>query len=552
MAILRRPAPNTLATAVLLAGVALCLATMSWRLASPPAVALAATAAGLLLLVAGTAAHRQRPANRIGLLMALAGCAIFSEDLLMAHHGLLHTLGLVLVEASTPLVIHAVLAFPRGRLESLPARILVIAAYVTTFGGSAAQALFDGSAPIDLEYNRLLWQDDLPTHLALDRGQALATGLLALAVGAIAVHRAIRAQRGDRPIMVLLASGAAAGTALNTLVELAPTVSPAKVTFLIVFYAVIMAFSIGLLVFLDRFADGLATITHLARNIVSGQSLATTEALVRRSLHDPVLRLGIFDEASGVHLDNRGAVLPPAHPPAVAREDYGLVAATYWDNGFVPPSLVAAALAVVDAARAADRAAVEAQTLLRRNLHDGAQQRLTALALRLHMLETGTIVGAPTTWAQTRQEVELASAELRRLARGEAPEGLDEGLVAALHGLAARSPIPVELSLQVTDQLPDDTAATAYFVVAEGVTNAIRHGAATVVRIRLDTAGTTLRVEVTDDGIGGARIAPGGGLAGLTDRVTRMGGTLSVSEASPTRLLVRLPLMETHARSAGR
>lgn len=387
MAMLCRPAPNPVATTVLLAGVALCLATMSWRLAGPTTVGLAATAAGLLLLVAGTAAHRQQPTNRIGLLMAAAGCAIFSEDLVMAHHGLLHTLGLILVEASTPLLVHAVLAFPRGRLESLPARILVVAAYVISFGGSTAQALFDGSAPIDLEYNRLLWHNDPATQMFLSNGQGVATGLLGLLIGAIAVHRAIRAQCGDRPFMVLLATGAAAGTALNMLVELAPRTSPVKATFLIIFYAVIMAFSIGLLMFLDRFADGLGTITRLARHIVPGQSLATTEALVRRSLRDPVLRLGVLQESSGVHLDHRGALLPSAHPPAVARENYGPVAATYWDNGFVPPSLVVAALSVVDAARAADRAVMEAQADLRRNLHDGAQQRLTALALRLHMLK---------------------------------------------------------------------------------------------------------------------------------------------------------------------
>lgn len=283
MAMLCRPAPNPVATTVLLAGVALCLATMSWRLAGPTTVGLAATAAGLLLLVAGTAAHRQQPTNRIGLLMAAAGCAIFSEDLVMAHHGLLHTLGLILVEASTPLLVHAVLAFPRGRLESLPARILVVAAYVISFGGSTAQALFDGSAPIDLEYNRLLWHNDPATQMFLSNGQGVATGLLGLLIGAIAVHRAIRAQGGDRPFMVLLATGAAAGTALNMLVELAPRTSPVKATFLIIFYAVIMAFSIGLLMFLDRFADGLGTITQLARHIVPGQSLATTEALVRRS-----------------------------------------------------------------------------------------------------------------------------------------------------------------------------------------------------------------------------------------------------------------------------
>ncbi len=545
MAMLCRPAPNPVATTVLLAGVALCLATMSWRLAGPTTVGLAATAAGLLLLVAGTAAHRQQPTNRIGLLMAAAGCAIFSEDLVMAHHGLLHTLGLIMVEASTPLLVHAVLAFPRGRLESLPARILVVAAYVISFGGSTAQALFDGSAPIDLEYNRLLWHNDPATQMFLSNGQGVATGLLGLLIGAIAVHRAIRAQGGDRPFMVLLATGAAAGTALNMLVELAPRTSPVKATFLIIFYAVIMAFSIGLLMFLDRFADGLGTITQLARHIVPGQSLATTEALVRRSLRDPVLRLGVLQESSGVHLDHRGALLPSAHPPAVARENYGPVAATYWDNGFVPPSLVVAALSVVDAARAADRAVMEAQADLRRNLHDGAQQRLTALALRLHMLETGAIVGAPTTWAQTRQEVELASAELRRLARGEAPEGLEAGLVAALHGLAARSPVPLELTTHVADELPDDIAATAYFVVAEGVTNAIRHGAATHVRVHVDAAGSTLTIGVADDGTGGARVVPGGGLAGLAGRIARLGGTLTVTDASPTRLLVNLPLPET-------
>jgi len=120
--------------------------------------------------------------------------------------------------------------------------------------------------------------------------------------------------------------------------------------------------------------------------------------------------------------------------------------------------------------------------------------------------------------------------ELRNLARGIHPAILtDRGLDAALSALAARSPVPVEISVDVGERPPVAVESTAYFVVAEALTNAAKHAAATRLRVRVWRTEGSVVVEVEDDGVGGAQIEPGGGLEGLTTRVATIDGTLTVS-----------------------
>ncbi len=168
---------------------------------------------------------------------------------------------------------------------------------------------------------------------------------------------------------------------------------------------------------------------------------------------------------------------------------------------------------------------------LERNLHDGAQQRLVAARLTLGMLrkrldtpELDPVI----------EELALALEELRELARGLHPAALSRGLYAAVGALATRSPVPVEYDV-VEGRLPDAIEVAAYYVIAESVTNAVKHAEASVIRVTALIAGDRLALSVADDGRGGAAF-DGSGLVGLRDRVEALRGRLRVvSPPEPAR-----------------
>jgi signal transduction histidine kinase len=137
-----------------------------------------------------------------------------------------------------------------------------------------------------------------------------------------------------------------------------------------------------------------------------------------------------------------------------------------------------------------------------------------------------------------------ALAELRDIVRGIHPPALDAGLPVAVTTLAARSPVPVETAVELTCEPPDAIASTLYFSLAELLTNVARHARASTVRIRLSEEQHGLRLEVTDDGRGGATIDGGGtGLAGLARRAAALDGTLRVESPAggPTAVTMTLP-----------
>ena len=183
-------------------------------------------------------------------------------------------------------------------------------------------------------------------------------------------------------------------------------------------------------------------------------------------------------------------------------------------------------------AGAVDAAAAELQRI-ERDLHDGAQARLVALAMDLGMAEERFArdpEGARELVGEAREEAKRALAELRDLARGIRPSLLAErGLGPALTALAARSPVPASVDLDVPDGLPDAVENATWFVVSEALANAAKHsGAGARARQRRLRRRTGCIVEVVDDGVGGAR-ADGGGLTGLRKRVEALDGTLAVS-----------------------
>jgi signal transduction histidine kinase len=213
---------------------------------------------------------------------------------------------------------------------------------------------------------------------------------------------------------------------------------------------------------------------------------------------------------------------------------------------------VASAEAARDTAQAQKAAAVSAEATalrrLERDIHDGPQQRLVRLAMDLgraqQQFSTDPAAAQATVaeaLAQTRETLD----ELRALSRGIAPPILvDRGLQAALTALAGRSTIPVDLDAPPIARLDPAVETTAYFVVAEALTNVAKHSHAGEVQVSVRRAATGLLITVADDGVGGASLAKGHGLAGLSDRVEAAGGVMSLESPAGggTTLTVALPL----------
>ena len=183
---------------------------------------------------------------------------------------------------------------------------------------------------------------------------------------------------------------------------------------------------------------------------------------------------------------------------------------------------------------------------LGRNLHDGAQQRLTALVVRLGLAaEDARRVpehGAPLL-EEAGAEVTLAIEELRQIAHGIHPVALNLGLAAAIKSVADRSSVPFALLALPSERLDDTAEATAYYVFAEAATNAQRYAQASLITVRATSAPPILRIEIVDDGVGGARETVGFGLEGLRNRVESLGGSFAVDSpvGHGTRIAAVIP-----------
>jgi signal transduction histidine kinase len=210
-----------------------------------------------------------------------------------------------------------------------------------------------------------------------------------------------------------------------------------------------------------------------------------------------------------------------------------------------------------DVARAQKAAAVSAEATalrrLERDLHDGPQQRLVRLAVDLgraqQQIDTDPAAARATVDEALAQARETLN-ELRALSRGIAPPILtDRGLAAALAALAARSAVPVEIDVPELGRFDALVEQTAYFAVAEALTNLNKHAGAQRALVQCRQEDGRLRVTVTDDGRGGAHLAKGHGLAGLADRLHAAGGELWVSspEGGPTKIMAEVPVADSHS-----
>ena len=270
-------------------------------------------------------------------------------------------------------------------------------------------------------------------------------------------------------------------------------------------------------------------------------------------LHDPGLRLWL--PVAGGWVDEAGARIPELelspgpglsriergghtlavirHDPAIDRhliDAAGAATAMALDNARLHAEL-RTRLEEVRASRSRLVEATDAERRrIERDLHDGAQQRLLAVSFRLRgaLRQTGPADSALSDLAEAEAELRGAIEELRNLARGIHPVILtDEGLGPALGSLADRAPMPVRITSTLARRWPAPIEAAAYFVVAEGLTNAARY-AATPVEVTVEVRAGRLVVRVRDDGPGGAEHAQGSGLRGLTDRVEAVNGRLTI------------------------
>ncbi len=307
-----------------------------------------------------------------------------------------------------------------------------------------------------------------------------------------------------------------------------------------------------------------AAVTGLVIDLGDIERELTLGARLARSVGDRSLELGYWDAARKRYLDGSGE---PVEVPAAdsgraailvdSRPGERAAAIVHDRAALDDPRLAEAAGAAVRIAvgnlelqghvqtrvedvRASRRRLVEAADLERRRLeaelHDTADPRLAALAELL--------AGARPELAEARRELEAARRELRALGRGLHPRVLAEsGLATALMELSEGFPFTVEVNAEA-ERLPAPVAAAAYFLCSEGLANAAKHAEPSWVRLTALCEGARLVVEVADDGGGGAHVAGGSGLHGLADRVEALGGEFSVDSAvgGGTRLRATLPL----------
>jgi signal transduction histidine kinase len=517
-------------------------------------------AIGLAYVYGGLAIWAYAPSNRTGAKMTAVGLTWFIPGFAGAPIPLLGDLGIALYDVYAAFLLALVLAYPGGRLETTVDKVGVGVMLVGTIG-------------IEVVVNMV------PVPLVLNQGTNGLYGGLALGIMAsgLVLRRwwlaAPSARRDLAPVLV--AGGVFIVTIVVNLVRRIAEVpdTTAQVLVAIVHLApaaVPVALLVGffrqserrLQALVDAIPDPLFRVDrdgtvldvvaasgsadgprppHLRgpqlRDLLFGDghvdtAIAATRALEEDHLQSLDVRLELPDGPR--ELEVRLAPSGPSEVTAIVRD--------FTDQRRAEAEVRASRARIVEAADA-ERRRVE------RNLHDGAQQRLVALSLALRraqaQLGPEQDGSAAVTLREANDQLRVALADLRELARGIHPAILTEaGLGPALRSLAAESPVPVALELDLPDDLSSHVEAAAYFMVAEALTNVAKYAEANRVTVTAHGGGGELRVEVTDDGRGGADPASGSGLRGLDDRVAALGGRLEVRSPTGqgTRVIATLPI----------
>jgi signal transduction histidine kinase len=496
------------------------------------ALVVADAVVGLVLVTCGVVAWDRRDKSRVGPLMVLAGYTWFAGNLwtqlLYLHRG--------------PLV-HLHISYPTGRLRRRLAQLTVMAAYVDAL------------------------------VLTLARNDVLTLVLASLVAGA-ALEGFLRtsgtARRAGIPALGA-ALAFATVLAFGAVERLAGWDADRQALW--AYDVVIACVAIVLLVDLLRGRWAEAVVADLVVDLGQRADTRTLRDELGRALGDRSLVLGYWLAEEGRYVDDAGlpvelpepgagrAVTPLARdgePVAVLVHDEAVLE----DQALVEAVASAARMAVSNArlqaevrARVLELAASRRRIVdaadaqrrrLERELREGAERRLAEVASLLAGARQDARESAALRVADVEEEVRAARAELHDFAQGIHPSALTEGgLGAALTELVSRAGLPVELELSV-GRLAPAVEAAVYFLCSEALANAAKHAEATKVKIDVTESGGRLRVEIVDDGVGGADPARGSGLRGLADRIEALDGRLSV-ESLPhhgSRLSAEIPVEE--------
>ncbi|HEX6538878.1 MAG TPA: histidine kinase [Candidatus Dormibacteraeota bacterium] len=535
-------------------------------------------AIGFAALYISLAVWESRPRNVVGpLLVGYTAWFVVSPVRLIPHPAWI-SVSWVINLLSGVWLAHAALAYPSGRLRGRPERGFVAFAYASLATVGAAQLLVTpardlfGCPESGCPARPPLLQAD--TALA----GALATTETALIVALVAVFAALVARRfiaasNRERLRLWPVAAVVVAASLKDLVEnLLPTivVGPFEANDLID-HAVELGIAVA---FFAGFYSSRLERSHIADLLArfAGARADTIEPLLAPVLHDPQLRLGVWDPETGAYIDARGTALLPAEGgdrvmTCISGDDGEPLGALIHDRSVCDDArlldavtaatrlalendrLHARVAAQLDEVRASRARIVQAgddeRRRLERDLHDGAQQRLLAIGMALQLArdQTDSHGSAAELLREAEAELEAALVELRQLARGIHPALLtDQGLVGAVRSTAARTALPVDVAAPDELQVTPLVEKTAYFVVSEALQNVAKHARATRAQVRIVRDGDTVSVEVGDDGVGGAAVGAGTGLAGLRDRVEAAGGTLTVNSLPGNGTVVRAVL----------
>ena len=531
---------------------------------------------GAAFIGTGLLAWLRRPENRFGALMVAVGFSYCLSALIVTTESSTFITGLMLIALPYAILFHILLAFPSGRLETRGSRALATAAYLVATAGWWICMLFQDTTRQGLPANPLMVTDDPELFSALARTRLVFVAALIALLGAVLVRRwRASAPSQRRALAPVYASGGlvlllyAVWAALGV-VRAAPDLLEALEYARVISLAVVpFAFLAGLL--RSRVAAA-AAVNELVARLGSGRE-ALREALAD-ALGDPTLRLAYWLPQRAEWIDGDGASFPlpdadrdrvctlvehDGEPVAMLvhaaslSEEPELLRAVGGAAGLALENerLDAQLRANVQELRASRARLVEstdaARRRIERDLHDGAQQQLVALALalrrtRVRLDRDPRAAGGMLDAAMS--DLDGAMRELRELARGIHPAILtDHGLGSALEALAQRVPLPVEIASPPRERLPEPVEAAVYFVVAEALTNVTRYAHASHADVAVAVDNDEVDVQVTDDGIGGADPAKGSGLRGLADRVSALDGRLQVSSepGRGTTVRARIP-----------
>ncbi|HEX4735688.1 MAG TPA: sensor histidine kinase [Thermoleophilaceae bacterium] len=536
-----------------------------WHVAIGVAVAWSFIGTGLF-------AWSRRPDSRTGPLMMAVGYAWFLTPLDYANSPWLFLIGSVLGSLTFAVLIHLILSFPDGRLHSRLERVVVGGGYVaTTVLPIPAYLFFDtesSSRCDNCPANPILIHDS-DLLLTIFVGILNAVGFVLLVMTIVLMRRrwkaSTSAQRRALGPVIWAAGMAFIGLALLLVTVFIPGLDenhPAvRNAIFLVAVVIITTVPFGFLVGFMRAklsrADAVGQLVD--RLAQQGDRRPSLRDALSEALRDPSLEIAYWLPERRRYADAAG------RPFELPGEDSGrtvttveregqAIAVVVTDGELVEEGELVRALggalaltmenerltaelrARVEELRASRarivRAGDDERRRLERDLHDGAQQRLVALALNVKLARASLDKdpdGVRELLDDAIDELSEATTELRELARGIHPAVLtDRGLEAAVMALAARTAVPVELLALPDERLAAPVESTAYFVVAESLTNVVRYSQASHAEVEITRDNGRVVIEVRDDGVGGADPGRGSGLRGLADRVGAVDGRLAV------------------------